>query len=43
MVDVLQSHIDVVEEMKVVFGKLFVATQDVDDDNAAGLAAEGSS
>ncbi|WP_037138743.1 hypothetical protein [Rhodococcoides fascians] len=41
MVDVLQSHIDVVEEMKVVFAKFFVATQDVDDDNAAGLIAEG--
>ncbi|MGA9870637.1 MAG: hypothetical protein WBQ44_05780 [Rhodococcus sp. (in: high G+C Gram-positive bacteria)] len=41
MVDVLQSHIDVVEKMKVVFGKFFAATNAVDDSNAAGLRAEG--
>nr|WP_294638991.1 hypothetical protein [uncultured Rhodococcus sp.] len=41
MVDVLQSHIDVVEEMKVVFNKFFTATGDVDDTNAADVRAEG--
>lgn len=41
MVDVLQSHIDVVEEMKVVFNKFFTATNAVDDANAAGIKAEG--
>lgn len=41
MVDVLQSHIDVVEEMKVVFNKFFTATTDVDDANAVGIEAEG--
>lgn len=41
MVDVLQSHIDVVEEIKVVFNRFFVATNAVDEDNSAGLHAEG--
>ena len=41
MVDVLQSHIAVVEEMKMVFNKFFVATNAIDEDNAAGLQAEG--
>ncbi|AYJ50499.1 hypothetical protein [Rhodococcus sp. P1Y] len=41
MVDVLQSHIDVVEEMKVVFNKFFTATNDVDDANAAGIKVQG--
>lgn len=41
MFDVLQRHIDVVEEMKVVFGKFFVATNSVDADNAAGLRVDG--
>lgn len=41
MVDVLQSHIDVVEEMKVVFGKFFAATTAVDDGNAIDVQAEG--
>ncbi|WP_020112957.1 hypothetical protein [Rhodococcus sp. 114MFTsu3.1] len=41
MVDVLQSHIDVVEEMKVVFNKFFTSTHDVDKANAAGIEVEG--
>lgn len=41
MVDVLQSHIDIVEEMKVVFAKFFTAYEDVDQSHAAGLRAEG--
>ena len=41
MVDVLQSHIDVVEEMKVVFNKFFTATDNVDDTNAADVRAQG--
>ncbi|OZE96574.1 hypothetical protein [Rhodococcoides fascians] len=41
MVDVLQSHIDVVEEMKVVFNKFFTSTHDVDKANAAGIKVEG--
>ncbi|WP_338890629.1 hypothetical protein [Rhodococcus sovatensis] len=41
MVDVLQSHIDVVEEMKVVFGKFFSATEAADDTNAADLQSHG--
>jgi hypothetical protein len=41
MVDVLQSHIDVVEEMKVVFGKFFSATEAADDANATDLQAQG--
>jgi hypothetical protein len=41
MVDVLQSHIDVVEEMKAVFNKFFTATTDVDEANAGGINAEG--
>lgn len=41
MVDVLQSHIEVVEEMKVVFGKFFAATQSVDGANAADVQAQG--
>lgn len=41
MVDVLQSHIDVVEEMKVVFAKFFTAYEDVDRSNAADLRADG--
>ncbi|MFC8181428.1 hypothetical protein ACFULT_21345 [Rhodococcus sp. NPDC057297] len=41
MVDVLQSHIDVVEEMKVVFNKFFTSTRDVDKANAAGIEVEG--
>ncbi|KZF07322.1 MAG: hypothetical protein WBD41_05600 [Rhodococcus sp. (in: high G+C Gram-positive bacteria)] len=41
MVDVLQSHIDVVEEMKVVFSKFFSATQAIDEANAAGVQAQG--
>lgn len=41
MVDVLQSHIDVVEEMKVVFCKFFTSTNAVDVANAGGIQAEG--
>ncbi|KZF07264.1 hypothetical protein A2J03_23105 [Rhodococcus sp. EPR-157] len=41
MVDVLQSHIDVVEEMKVVFGKFFSATEAADDTNATDLQSKG--
>lgn len=41
LVDVLQSHIDVAEEMKVVFNKLFTATQTGDVVNAADLRASG--
>ena len=41
MVDVLQSHIDVVEEMKVVFGKFFAATEAADDANATDLQSRG--
>ena len=41
MVDVLQSHIDVVEEMKVVFGKFFAATEAADAANATDLQAQG--
>lgn len=42
MVDVLQSHIEVVEEMKVVFGKFFAATEFTDDTNATDLKSQGS-
>ncbi|MGB7239948.1 MAG: hypothetical protein WBD41_28680 [Rhodococcus sp. (in: high G+C Gram-positive bacteria)] len=41
MVDVLQSHIDVVEEMKVVFGKFFSATEAADAANATDIQAQG--
>jgi hypothetical protein len=41
MVDVLQSHIDDVEQMKVVFNKFFTATDNVDDTNAADVRAQG--
>ncbi|OZF51656.1 hypothetical protein [Rhodococcus sp. 14-2470-1a] len=41
MVDVLQSHIDVVEEMKVVFNKFFTSTNDVDEANAGGIQVDG--
>lgn len=41
MVDVLQSHIDVVEEMKVVFSKFFSVTQAIDEANAAHVQAQG--
>ncbi|WP_269455201.1 hypothetical protein [Rhodococcus sp. EPR-157] len=41
MVDVLQSHIDVVEEMNVVFGKFFATTEAADDANATDLQSQG--
>ncbi|MGA9870570.1 MAG: hypothetical protein WBQ44_05425 [Rhodococcus sp. (in: high G+C Gram-positive bacteria)] len=41
MVDVLESHIHVVLEMRAVFAKFFVATEGVDDANVADIQAEG--
>lgn len=41
MVDVLDAHIRVVEEMKVVFNKFSVATTDTDAANAADVQAQG--
>ena len=41
MLDVLQSHIDVVEQMQVVFKKFFTATDNVDETNAADVRAQG--
>ncbi|WP_072806444.1 hypothetical protein [Rhodococcoides yunnanense] len=41
LVDVLQSHIDVVEKMKIVFRKLIVDTEGQDRENAAGLGLAG--
>ncbi|WP_072806442.1 hypothetical protein [Rhodococcoides yunnanense] len=41
LVDVLQSHIDVVEKMKIVFQKLIVDTEGQDRENAAGLGLAG--
>lgn len=40
MVDALDSHIRVVEEMKVVFNKFFAATEAVDTTNADGVRAQ---
>ncbi|WP_037138787.1 hypothetical protein [Rhodococcoides fascians] len=40
MVDVLQSHIDVVEEMKVVFDKFFTSTNEMDAANAGDIQIE---
>nr|WP_296775921.1 hypothetical protein [Rhodococcus sp. (in: high G+C Gram-positive bacteria)] len=37
MVDVLQSHIDVVEQMRTVFRKFFVDTTATDDGNASAF------
>ncbi|MDJ0396043.1 hypothetical protein QMK17_22225 [Rhodococcus sp. G-MC3] len=41
MVDVLQSHIDVVEQMQAVFRKFFVLTYATDSDNASDLQQHG--
>ncbi|WP_072806441.1 hypothetical protein [Rhodococcoides yunnanense] len=41
LVDVLQSHIDVVEKMKIVFQKLIVDTEGQDRENAVGLGLAG--
>lgn len=41
LVDVLQSHIDVVMAMQTVFRKFFDATVDVDDSNAAVVGRDG--
>lgn len=41
MVDVLQSHIDVVIQMQAVFKKFFVDTGATDDGNAADLGSQG--
>ncbi|WP_245865273.1 hypothetical protein [Rhodococcoides kyotonense] len=41
LVDVLQSHIDVVTAMQAVFQKFFDATTDTDQANASGIAAPG--
>ncbi|WP_245819958.1 hypothetical protein [Rhodococcoides yunnanense] len=37
LVDVLQSHIDVVMQMQAVFQKFFTTTDAVDQDNAAAI------
>jgi hypothetical protein len=41
LVDVLQSHIDVVMAMQAVFRKFFTDTQDTDEQNASGIATQG--
>lgn len=41
LVDVLQSHIDVVMAMQAVFRKFFTATADTDRENASGISAQG--
>lgn len=41
MVDVLESHIEVVREMQAVFQKFFTATTEVDQQNAVGTQAAG--
>jgi hypothetical protein len=43
LVDVLQSHIDVVERMRIVFDKFFDATTGKDETNAAALNQQGPS
>ncbi|WP_072806937.1 hypothetical protein [Rhodococcoides yunnanense] len=40
LVDVLQSHIDVVMQMQAVFQKFFSATDTVDQDNAAAITQQ---
>ncbi len=42
MVDVLQSHIDVVKEMQTVFRKFFVATEAVDEHSATDIGVQGT-
>ncbi|MGB7236462.1 MAG: hypothetical protein WBD41_10815 [Rhodococcus sp. (in: high G+C Gram-positive bacteria)] len=41
MVDVLESHIQVVREMQVVFRKFFASTEARDQENAADLTNSG--
>lgn len=41
MVDVLESHIQVVREMQVVFRKFFASTEALDQENAADLTNSG--
>ena len=41
MVDVLQSHIDVVTEMKAVFDKFFTVTDDNEHQNASAIGSVG--
>ncbi|MET4049540.1 MULTISPECIES: hypothetical protein [unclassified Rhodococcus (in: high G+C Gram-positive bacteria)] len=41
LVDVLQSHIDVVTSMQAVFRKFFDAAEDVDQDNATSIGQNG--
>lgn len=41
LVDVLQSHIDVVSEMQAVFRKFFVATEATDVGNATDIGVHG--
>ncbi|MBY6414274.1 hypothetical protein HQ346_21490 [Rhodococcus sp. BP-252] len=43
LVDVLQSHIEVVERMRVVFNKFFDATTRQDEMNATALNHQGPS
>lgn len=41
LVDVLQSHIDVVMAMQAVFRKFFTDTENTDEQNASGISAQG--
>ncbi|MDJ0362713.1 hypothetical protein [Rhodococcus sp. H29-C3] len=41
LVDVLQSHIDVVTAMQAVFRKFFVTAEDVDEHNATSIGQHG--
>jgi hypothetical protein len=41
MVDVLDSHIQVVKEMQAVFQKLFTATDDTDQSNSTAIGQVG--
>ncbi|SNS94799.1 hypothetical protein [Rhodococcoides kyotonense] len=41
LVDVLQSHIDVVERMRIVFDKLLAATAAVDDSTSIEMSSQG--
>ncbi|ORI21441.1 hypothetical protein [Rhodococcus sp. 1168] len=41
LVDVLQSHIDVVTAMQAVFRKFFHAAEDVDQQNATSIGRKG--
>lgn len=41
LVDVLESHLQVVREMQMVFNKFFTTAEAVDQDNASGLGQLG--